>query len=241
VSDRQTIDPGGCDGNAAPYVLGALDEREAAAFRAHMESCAVCREEVAALQVVAGALPAAAPQVQAPPALKRRVMAGVREDARRTRTHARDASAELAPARTARSAGSRRRPALAAAAVAFAVAIAVVAVVLASGSGSQGTRVIRAEVKAPHARAYLSVRSGHAQLTVAGMPQSAPGHVYELWIKRTGAPVSTDTLFTVTSSGTAAVGVPGGIGGVTAVMVTSEPLGGSPAPTSTPVIVAPLS
>ena len=36
-----------CGGNAAPYVLGALTEVEHDAFLAHLDTCAVCREEVA--------------------------------------------------------------------------------------------------------------------------------------------------------------------------------------------------
>jgi len=54
-------------------------------------------------------------------------------------------------------------------------------------------------------------------------------------------PVPTGTLFGVTSTGTAAVGVPGSLDGVSAVMVTQEPSGGSPAPTTAPLIVARLT
>jgi len=53
--DEPRIDPEQCGGNAAPYVLGALTEAEHESFRTHLERCAVCREEVAALQVVAAA------------------------------------------------------------------------------------------------------------------------------------------------------------------------------------------
>ncbi len=113
------------------------------------------------------------------------------------------------------------------------------AVVLAAGGGS-GTRVIRARVSAPGASASLRVSSGHAVLTIAGMPQTPPGRVYELWLKRAGAPQPTDALFTVSRTGSATVGVPGAIGGVKVVMVTAEPQGGSRVPTSAPVIVASL-
>jgi hypothetical protein len=47
-------------------------------------------------------------------------------------------------------------------------------------------------------------------------------------------------LFTVTSHGDATVGVPGSVSGVKVVMVTSEPLGGSKVPTTSPVIIARL-
>jgi hypothetical protein len=73
------------------------------------------------------------------------------------------------------------------------------------------------------------------------MPQSPPNHVYEVWIKRGGAPQPTDALFTVSSAGNATVGVPGSVAGVKEILVTAEPTGGSKVPTSTPVIVANLS
>ena len=251
---------GGCAGNAAPYVLGALSDEECEQFRRHLESCTVCRDEVAALQAVASALPSAAPQLSAPPELKRRLMASVREDARRrehesAREQARGyegrverarAGAQAPPARrrTGALAGwTRRRAALgvgvAGALSAAAVALAVLA--LASGGGA-ATRVIRARVTVARASASLRLSGTHAQLQVAGMPQAGRGRVYELW-KRSGggAPRPTDALFTVNRSGDASVGVPGGVRGVEEVMVTSEPLGGSSVPTRAPVIVARVS
>ena len=52
-----------CGEDAAPYVLGALTDEEHEAFLVHLESCAVCRDEVAALSGVASVLPAAVPQL----------------------------------------------------------------------------------------------------------------------------------------------------------------------------------
>jgi hypothetical protein len=95
----------------------------------------------------------------------------------------------------------------------------------------------------PRASASLSVSDGHAQLSVLGMPQSAPGRVYEVWLKRSasGKPLPTDALFTVAADGAASVGVPGSIEGVREIMVTSEPLGGSRVPTLPALIVARVS
>jgi anti-sigma-K factor RskA len=248
--DRPHIDPEECGGNAAPYVLGALTPEEHEVFRRHIESCAVCREEVAALQVVASALPAAAPQVSAPPELRRRIMSTVNEDARRR--EAQDAAAQR-PARQARaprrstrdgrvaSGGWLRwRPGVAIAGLAAAV-IALAVVALVPGGGGGGTRVIRAQVLVPRASASLSVQDGRAQLSIADMPQAGPGRVYEVWRRGAGAPQPTDALFTVSSGGNATVGVPGGVAGVREVLVTSEPLGGSRVPTRSPVIVARVS
>jgi len=235
-----------CGESAAPYVLGALSDDEHEAFRRHLDSCAVCREEVAALQVVASALPAAAPQLSAPPALKRRVMASVHEDVRRSATREAVGSDERGePDESARSswrasrARPRWRPMLASAALAVAVA-AIAAIAVFSGGGG-GTRVIRAEVTPHGASASLRVSGDHAQLDISGLPQTPAQRVYEVWVKRSGGPQPTDALFTVTAHGDATVGVPGSVHGVKVVMVTSEPLGGSRVPTSAPVIVAHVS
>jgi hypothetical protein len=60
-----------------------------------------------------------------------------------------------------------------------------------------------------------------------------------MWVQHGNkAPVPTGTLFGVTASGSAAVGVPGNLSGVSAVLVTQEPAGGTLAPTSAPLIVA---
>ncbi len=224
----------GCEGNAAPYVLGALSDQELVAFRAHLESCAVCREEVAALQVVANALPAAAPQLSAPSELKQRLMSSVEAEVPARAVDDRSQTRRLTlPALSL-------RPALGFAVAAVAIAVVVIALV-SGGGGSASTRVIQAQVTAPHASASLRVSGGHAELNIAGMPQTEPNRVYEVWVKRAGAPQPTDALFTVTAKGDATVGVPGSVAGVKEILVTSEPEGGSSAPTRTPVIVANVS
>jgi anti-sigma-K factor RskA len=228
-TDEHESGSGACEGNAAPYVLGALEEDERAAFRRHLQSCAVCREEVASLRAVASSLAAVAPAATAPPELKRRVMSTVRSEAREPELRARP---ERRPARA-----PAWRGALAFAALLLILAVVVVAL---DTGGSGGTRVISAQVLAPHASAQVSLTGDRAELTLAGMPQSAPGRVYEVWVKRSGAPQPTDALFTVTAAGDATVGVPGSIAGVSEVLVSSEPLGGSRVPTRAPVIVARL-
>ncbi len=110
----------------------------------------------------------------------------------------------------------------------------IVAVALSSG-GSGGTQVIQASVGS----AELRIADGHGDLVVHRLPQLPAGRIYEMWVQRGSAPpVPTGTLFGITSSGSASVGVPGSLNGVSAVMVTQEPAGGTPAPTTAPLIVA---
>jgi anti-sigma-K factor RskA len=205
-----------CGGEAAAYVLGALEPVEAEDFRRHMDSCVVCRDEVSAFQQVADALPMSAHQHSLPRGLRRRVLSEVRADAaagkQRTRT--------------------RPRPAFAGA-LAAAAAVAI-AVVFALSSGS-ATDVFHASVGS----ASVRVSDDHAELVVNHLPQAPSGRIYEVWLKRGSAPPSpTKALFGVTAAGAADVDVPGNLAGVNVVMVTQEPAGGSPHPTSAPVIVA---
>jgi anti-sigma-K factor RskA len=231
-SGERPIPVNGCEENAAPYVLGALTDDELAAFLAHLDTCTVCREEVASLQTVAAALAGAVPPLPAPGGLKRRVMSQVRAD-----EQGESSRRERPSQQRSRSLG-RWRAALAPA-LAGAAAVALLVVLLVSGGGG-GTRVIRAQVSAPGASAVVRVTGAHAEMTLTGMPQTGPGHIYEVWLKRAGAPEPTNALFTVTRGGAATVGVPGSTSGVKDVLVTAEPLGGTRVPTTAPVIVAKL-
>jgi anti-sigma factor RsiW len=222
--------PNDCGANAAAYVLGALAGEEVEIFRRHLANCVVCRDEVAALQKVADALPLAAPQLPAPRRLRRRVISEVRRQPKLVQ----GAAAGLVP----RSVLARPVAVLGGA---LAVAAVVGAIVLASG-GSSHTRLVQASVAVPTGSAVVRVVDGHAELIVRDMPQPPAGKVYEIWLKRDGpTPSPTDALFGVTTAGAGTVQIPGDLHGVREVLVTPEPVGGSRVPTHAPVIVARLS
>ena len=221
--------------DAAAYVLGALDASELVEFRAHLEGCVACRDEVRALQQAVDVLPLAAPQVAAPKSLRRRVLRSVRAE---------QASAQAADRPRRRPSYSRTwfggRPGLALAGAAAAVLIAFGAVEI-SGSGTS-TRVIQASVIGSPGQARLTVTGGHAQLVVQHMASPPAGEIYEVWLKRPGGRLMpTKALFGVTSAGDGDVGVPGSLSGIQQVLVTPEPAGGSKRPTPSPVIVARLT
>jgi anti-sigma-K factor RskA len=233
TSDRPMHESHDCGGDAAAYVLGALEPVEVDAFREHMAGCVVCRDEVAALQQVADALPMAAPPQAAPRSLRRRVLREARAEPR---------SPPAARARPRRPARALPRPALAGASLLAAALVIGGGVELATSGGSSGTRVIQASVSGSPASAQLRVTGGHAELVVRRLPPPPAGRIYEIWTARAhGAPSPTKTLFSVTGAGAGDVGVPGSVRGVRLVMVTQEPAGGSLAPTSPPVIVAHLT
>ena len=238
--------PDGSCGDAAIYLLGLLDEHQTQRFREHAEQCAVCRDELGALQPAVDLLPATVPQLAAPTYVKRRVMAAVRAESGQMPASANRALVTVRrPARGAprwlkRRSGARR------AALAFSAAglLAGGVVIGAHYSGGAGTtpRVVSAEVTIAGASALLHESAGHNWLTIAGLPQPRGRRVYEVWVKRRGGPPqSTSTLFEPTNGGRATAAVPSGLDRASEVMVTQEPAGGSALPTSAPVVVARVS
>jgi hypothetical protein len=230
--------------DAAAYALGALEAQEVLPFREHMEECASCRVEVTQLQGVADSLAIGVARQLAPAGLRARVMATVHAEAELLRAAGHEADR---PAPTPRRLRWRLAPALAATG---ALAIGVLIGALAIGNGSGATRtqtiqartqVLQANVLAPGHRATVELRKvgSHLELVMSGMPAPPPGRIYEIWLERgAAAPEPTDALFSVTHKGNGSVGVPGNVSGVSEVLVTDEPLGGSPKPTRTPIIVA---
>jgi hypothetical protein len=215
-------------------VLGALEEHELQGFREHLAGCSRCRMEVAELQSVVDELAASAPRVPAPAGLHERVLATVRSQADVLNAAGQQADR---PARTVR----RRGFAFAGAGTALAAAVAIVlAIVLGGSSPSEQVIPGQGAGVAREAQVSLHRHDGRAELLLAHMPQPGAGRIYEVWIVRDKTPRPTDALFGISSSGDSAVDIPGNLKGVKQVLVTSEPLGGSPAPTREPVIAVTL-
>lgn len=234
--------------NVGSYVLGALPEDELRAFEAHLVDCERCREEIAALRIVADALLGAAPPAEPPPGLKRRLMAVVESEAELLRA---SGPAADRPAHPHRRLGLGRlvglRPALRPLAVAGAVAtlavgVAIGALVVGSNGGSPAPRSISAHVDPAIARgadATLRVSADQAKLEMHHMPRPPGGRVYQVWLKYPGRPPSpTNVLFSVPTGGSTTVTVPGRMRDVEEIMVTAEPPGGSRTPTGPPVVDA---
>jgi anti-sigma-K factor RskA len=226
--------------DSGAWVLGALDERDAARYGDHLRECASCREEVASLRAAAVALPLAAEQVAPPPELKSRIMRVVESEAQLLRAAGADADRVDAPRRRRRllpSFSLRSVPAAGLAAVMLAVGV--VGGVLLSGDSAPQTRTVEANVEVAGGRAIVRVTDGHAKLEVMGLRNPARGRVYQVWLKRAnGSPQPTDALFNVNARGHGHVEVPGSVEGVDEILVTSEPQGGSVVPTTKPVITA---
>jgi hypothetical protein len=218
--------PDSCSTDVAAYALGALEPAEAEAFDRHLQTCAVCPVELTAFRQVVDDLALTPPRLRASRGLKRRVMRAIADTPR------------VEPA--ARPEPSRWRLALPRPAfalpggLALAAVIAVAVVLALPGGGS--TRTVAAQVTG-RGSASLRVSGGRATLVVHHFPVPPHGKIYEIWLKRGNTAPTRSALFSVTDGD---VDVPGSVHGVSEVLVTPEPAGGSSRPTHWPVISAKL-
>ena len=207
--------------NLGAYALGALDEATAAELERHLAGCPHCARELRALERARDVLPASLPPVAPPRALKRRLMSEV----------AADAKGQRRPARS-----WRPRWALpAAGGVAAASALAVVLAIALSGPAET---VIDAEptASAPAGVAAALEREGEeGTLVVQRLPELGRGRAYQLWIQR-GGTMEPSSVFTLEPDGTAIAPVEGSLDGASSIVLTREPLTGSTAPTTAPLL-----
>ena len=219
----------------AAYALGALVASEQEAVEAHLAVCERCRGDLRWIAAATEVLPASVAPRDPPARLRRRLFAAVRADAR--------GSADTRAASGWRPAAARvLRPGLAFAAAAVLVVGGVVGYVAGGSDGvDETTLTARATGAAPSGAEATVVRTGDSgTLRTIGLPQPVGGQVYEIWI-RDGASVSPSTIFVVDRKGEGVAAIPAGLDDGDEVMVTMEPRGGSDAPTTPPLLRAPLS
>jgi anti-sigma-K factor RskA len=225
---------------AGAYVLGALPEDERSGFEAHVSTCDACRMEIDELAGAADALPVSAPAMVPPPALKARIMAEVNREA--ALLAAAGSGADRPEAKPARR--ERRRwfgfQSIALACATLLAGIGVGAAVFAGGGGK--TLPVAATGAAAKAVAEVDVSGDKAVLVAHNMPEPGQGKTYQVWLKRPGeAPQPTSALFTPLSDGSATATVTGDLHDGDQILVTAEPEGGSPMPTSNPVLAAQMT
>lgn len=94
----------------------------------------------------------------------------------------------------------------------------------------------------PKGSVFVNPHSG-VLLIASRLPQLAAGKIYEMWVIPKGGAPKPAGLFRATEAGTAMHSIEGPVDVETtgAVAVTVEPEAGSNAPTSTPIIVAPVA
>jgi anti-sigma-K factor RskA len=219
------------------WLLGALPEDEAAGFKRHLEECAVCREDAAALRVAADALPASVEPRTPPPALKARIMDVVEGEAALLRAAGPESDRPARPARRSWLSRLTPRPALAWGLAALLLLVGAGAGLLGRAALEGGSQTITARASGG-AKATLEIDHGHARLVASRLPAPPDGRVYQVWLDKGGkTPEPTNALFSTSRDGTASVDVPS-LKGVRRVMVTDEPKGGSRTPTGNLLLTA---
>ncbi|MEX2562965.1 MAG: anti-sigma factor [Nitriliruptoraceae bacterium] len=233
------------------YVANALSDDERRFFERHLGGCSTCAAEVASLLTVTTRL-AASSEIEPPAGMKSAVMVQIDEtpQARRNRLSGR-------PRRThARPVGVIERTLLPVAAV-----LALIAVVSTVMVANLSTRVDELEVATQRmtdvmnaedgqfiqmegpggsrVRVVMSPQLGTVVFMVAGMEPAPHEHTYEVWLLGESQPLPVG-LFDVDAAGRATHLVVEDMSGVEAIGVTIEPAGGSPVPSSDPIMVVPL-
>jgi anti-sigma-K factor RskA len=208
------------------YALGALEPGEAAEMERHLAGCEACREELDWLRPAVQLLPESVERIEAPPALRARLIEQVRAEAETAR----------APQRGHRwrARGWNLRPVAGLAALALVLAgIGAYAIGGAGSDGGGATTVVTGH--APGVTAEM-VRSGDSgTLHLANLDQLPRDEVLQAWVQRGDRVISAKTLFFPNPDGTASATIDD-MDGVEAVMVTAEPRGGSLQPTSAPIV-----
>lgn len=234
------------------YALDALPDDEQADFEKHLARCPSCADEVRGLRETAARL-AMATAITPPPQMRERVLAA----APRTR--------QLPPLGRNRRRGTGRRlplsrAGLTAGVLALAAAVAFLLVTTISTTRQlhqvqASNRTVAAVLGAPDARvesvpaagggtvtAVVSLRQQEAVVTSAKLPALSGGRVYQLWVMNSaGTTARSAGLLALSVSGTAAPALAEGVLPGNKLAVTVEPAGGTAQPTTTPVVVMPVT
>ena len=234
------------------YVLDAVDDLERAAFDRHLGECESCMIEVAEFRETASRLAEGAWSVP-PPRMREQVLARAA------------ATRQLPPPDRRRSAPNPvarwRRLAAAAAVVGLLGAGAAVTTYAvqeqriaaeraAVAASQQRAARIQAVLAAPDAELRGGELTGGGRVTVvtsaaqdagvvvlADAPAPGSDRAYQLWVARDRRPESVGVLSAGVSEATQLIE---GVRGRQVFEVSLEPAGGSPAPSTTPLVVIPL-
>jgi hypothetical protein len=229
----------------AAFALDALDAAQIDDFREHLEGCKRCQEELRWLAPAVRALPETVEQQSAPPELKVRLMEEVRADLAAAAVEAGEGQRERASSRQGfrewlggiNFGGLTWKPLAGMAAVVLIVAaVAGYAV----GTGGGGTSLHTTEAEQPNGIVAKVVTEGdRGELRLANVKQLPEGKVLEAWVQRGNAVEPVAALFAPDHAGNASTTIEN-MKGVSLVMVTREPTGGTKVPTTEPIVKVPV-
>lgn len=211
----------------AAVALGAATETETATLERHAATCHDCRTELDILRGAAAGLALEVPQLDPPPALKRRVMEAVRADGAK---HA-------PPALPRPRLGVSRWPAVAGALAVLGAGLVAWNVTL-QQRDADGGREIPVTAAAASGRVVIG-DDGTAVMRLTGLPELPADQGYELWSIRDGTPRS-EGFAARTAQGELVVAT-ADLAGVSALAITPEKRSNTAAPSVTPLVVVSLA
>jgi anti-sigma-K factor RskA len=215
------------------YAIDALSDEEARLFDTHLKDCQACRDEVRELQDAAARM-GASEAVAPPPALRARVLAAA------------DHQPQLPPKVTSISAARSRRwtSQLVAAAAAVVLVLTGGFVVLQAQRDDSGVTSATSTVFSATDARTKTVETDHGRLVVAASPSLGQvavktdglhsltrRQVYQMWTIHSGTATSAGVVENLNAGKVMAMPSEG-----TTVAITVEPAGGSPRPTSPPIV-----
>jgi hypothetical protein len=230
----------------AAYAIGGLDPEQVHDLEEHLADCKRCQEEMRWLAPAVQALPEAVERQELPEGIKHRLMAEVRTDA---------AAAEERAGGEGRREREASRPGLGEWLRGLNVGgltwkpltgLALVILVIAGGIGyavgtdgtSSGTHTTEIPV-ADGIGAKVVTEDDRGELHLTGVKQLPKGRILEAWVERDGAIEPVPALFAPDQAGRASTTIEN-MKGVTTVLVTREPAGGSKQPTTEPFVAIPI-
>lgn len=223
----------------AAYAADALTSEEVVAIGGHLQTCAHCQQELASLRATVGLLPYGLVEAEPPADLRARII-----DAAKTGRPL--PARESMPAARERLAGWSwlRRFAPALMALTFVIGL-LLGRTLPAAPGTQTQpegQVVTLSGQASGSGTVLVANDhSYVRLTISGLPQPAPGQVYQLWLLGRSAPISAGTFSAkADGSGTFELNGLAWSPEYNGIAITIEPIGGNPAPTSDIVAKADL-
>lgn len=212
------------------YVLGALSPGDAEACARHIEVCEACSAEARWLTPAVDRIPQDTQRVEPPAGLRERIMAEVKADA-----GARSPSPRAKPSFFDRFGGLGLRQ-LAGITAVLLVCVAVAGYWVGSG-GSPGdpATTTYVEGQSPAVTATVVREGDTATLSLANVDPLSERRVLQAWVQRGDQIEPVPALFAPDRGGEAKTIIED-MYGVEAVMVTTEPAGGSEAPTEDPFV-----
>jgi hypothetical protein len=233
---------------AVAFALGSLDPDQVDDFKEHLKTCKRCQDELRWLAPAVRALPEAVEPQAPPPGLKVRLMAEVRADveadARQARAEERREHAAAGGGLSAWLGGLRVgslswKP-LAGLALVILVVAAGIGYAVGNGGGSSNIHTWELKAEENGGIAAKVVREGDkGEIRLANVEPLPKGKVLEAWVEREGKVEPVPALFAPDKAGNASTMIEN-LEGVSVVMVTREPEGGSKTPSAPPFVTVPL-